>query len=178
MFTYCTVCQLHTKNHADNNPKKEGPGENFLYTFYLQWSDSPFYWRVIGYSATTAVIDVLVNSFTRLWKRTKKKELFLTSAKCSRWLETELPINHSNEDHALTPIRLLTNLNLPEQGLAMHLTPLATQQSNILSTQVGQAVAPNVERSAKRRKPFQSLSERGKQKRLRASEDIYERQYS
>ena len=76
-----------------------------------------------------------------------KKETFFKSTKCQSWLEKELPTQSPP---------LLPTVN--------EATP------NIVNTLASQAVTPVVK--PKRKKPFQSLSERGKRKRLQNSYNL------
>jgi hypothetical protein len=131
--------QLKRKHLVKNFPR------SFTYSALCSHFTSE-YKQLLGCELSSSEMKTLVLSFMRLWKKTKKKEQFLSIELCKFWLETDLPIQGkvciSNTDH---PAEIE---NTPAANLSR---------------------TPHDRRTKKARKPFLSLTERGKQNRLRGA---------
>jgi hypothetical protein len=56
------------------------------------------YKHVVGSDPSKQTINALVYTFSKLWKKVKKKEHFLKSSLCSSWLEKEITTNASTHE--------------------------------------------------------------------------------
>jgi hypothetical protein len=136
-------------------PKKRDLIKNFPQKF--SYSDLKIhftheYRNYVGHDAPVQVIDTLIRSFLRRWKKVKKKEQFLSSPSCAEWLETD--------------VILPRQMSAGEAIFTQEKTPILSQKTKSVEAEIS-PVTPTILSHLKSRKPFHCLTDRGKQRRLK-----------